>query len=89
MALFCIGCLDVECLCGMLVLCDTAVPPGIQDMVSPRGIQCPAPPVLVRKYRGRSCETQYRLLCYAGSTGIPLPERCVVSIADKRNYRLL
>lgn len=44
---------------------------------------------LVRKYRGRSCETQYRLLCYTGFTGIPLLERCVVSIADKRSYGLL
>ena len=40
MVLFCIGCLDVKCPCGMLVLCDTAVPPVIQGVVSPRGIQC-------------------------------------------------
>ena len=89
MVLFCIGCLDVECPCGMLVLCDTTVPLGIQGMVSLRGIQCLVPSsfrlgntVVVAAKRNID-------VCYYDSAGISLLERCVVSIADRRSYGLL
>ena len=82
MVLFCIGCLDIECPCGMLVLCDAAVPLGIQGMVSLKGIQCLVP---------SSCWLGNTVVVAAkrnidDSLGIPLLERCVVSIADRRSY---